>query len=455
MNQFNLDRFIPRSYQMPLYEAFTTHKHKRYLIIWPRRAGKDICALNLVVSAALDRVSTYFLVYPTFSMGRRILWDAIDIDGRKILNHYVPDEIVESRNEMQMRIRLRNGSQIQILGSDDVDKTLVGTNCAGIVFSEYALQDPKAWLYSIPILKASAGWALFISTPRGKNNFWDLYNVAQENPDWFCQRLTIEETKHISVAEIEKDIESGQMSRELSRQEYYCDFSAMGVSGSYYGPYLDKLYQTGQICKVMYEPYLPVHTAWDIGFNDPTVIIFFQIFANQIRIIDFYQNNKQGLDHYAKLVHSKPYTYGKHLGPFDIAVHDLSTGVSRYRMMQELGITFVRYMDGVPNIQDGIEQVRRSLPKFWIDETIGQPIVRALENYKEDSNEKLQTFKGRPVHDNFSHIADAIRYLCVGLPKVSTSADPLALEKRYNEAYYGVESNLPPIFQQNGGAQRY
>lgn len=381
-------------------------------------------------------------------MGRRIMWDAIDISGRKILNYYIPDEIVQSRNEMQMRIRLINGSQIQILGSDDVDKTLVGTNCAGIVFSEYALQDPKAWLYSIPILKASNGWALFISTPRGKNNFWELYNVALHNKDWFCQKLTIEETQHISIQDIEKDIQDGQMSRELSLQEYWCSFDAMGVSGSYYGKYIDEMIQQGRICKVLWDPYIPVHTAIDIGFNDPTVIIFWQYYQNQIRIIDFYQNNKQGLEHYAKIILSKPYSYGKHLGPFDIAVHDLSTGVSRWRMMHELGITFVRYTDGAPRIEDGIEQVRRCLPKFWIDETIGQPIIRALENYKESSNEKLQSFKGKPVHDQFSHIADAIRYLCVGLSKVATNADPSQLEKRYNEAYYGKDqSNMPAVFR--------
>lgn len=447
MNEFNLDRFVPRSYQMPLYEAFNAHKYKRYLIIWPRRAGKEICALNSVLYAALDRVGTYFLVYPTFSMGRRILWDAIDISGRNILNYYVPDEIVESRNQMQMRIKLKNGSQIQVLGSDDVDKTLVGTNCAGIVFSEYALQDPKAWLYSIPILKASDGWAMFISTPRGKNNFWDLYNVALSNDDWFCQKLTVEDTKHIDIAEIEKDIESGQMSKELSRQEYWTDFSAMGIAGSYYGTYLDQMYRDERICNVMYEPYLPVVTSWDIGFNDPTVIIFAQIFGNQIRIIDYYENNKQGLDHYAKVVLSKSYTYSHHLAPFDMAVHDLSTGVSRYRMMSDLGINFVRYTDKVPSIQDGIEQVRRCLPRFWIDQKIGQPIIKALENYKEANNEKLQTFSGRPVHDKFSHIADAIRYLCVGLSKVSTTADPEALDRRYKEAYYGVDSTMPAIFQ--------
>ena len=174
-----LNQFQPRSYQIPLVKAFESGKYKRFLVVWPRRAGKEICAINLVVRAAFKRIGTYYIVYPNFSSGRRILWDAIDIQGRKILNHYIPDEIVASRNEQQMRIKLINGSQIQILGSDDVDRSLVGTNAVGIIYSEYALQDPRAWSLAIPILRASDGWALFISTPRGKNHFFDLYNIAR------------------------------------------------------------------------------------------------------------------------------------------------------------------------------------------------------------------------------------------------------------------------------------
>ena len=319
-----LDQFKPREYQRALVSSFESGKYKRFLVVWPRRSGKEICAINLVLRAAFRRVGTYYIVYPNFSSGRRILWDAIDIDGRKVLNHYIPDNIVVSRNEQQMKIKLINGSQIQILGSDDVDRSLVGTNAVGIVYSEYALQDPRAWSLAIPILRASDGWAMFISTPRGKNAFYELYNMAKENPDWFCQRLTLDDTKHIDSAEIEKEIETGQISRDLALQEYYCDFS-LGVEGSYYGKYVDDLRRKSQITAVVWDPYLPVHTAWDLGYNDPTTIIFFQVFANQVRIIDCYENNKKGLEHYSKVIKEKEYSYGKHIAPFDIAVHDLST----------------------------------------------------------------------------------------------------------------------------------
>lgn len=445
--QIKLDRFVCRDYQKNLFKAFESQKYKKFLIIWPRRSGKDICALNLLVRAAFRKVGTYFYIFPTFSMGRRILWDAIDIEGKKILNYYIPDEIVESRNEMQMRIRLINGSQIQIIGSDNFDQTLVGTNALGMIFSEYALQDPRAWQFSIPILKASNGWALFVSTPRGKNALWELYNVAMHSPDWFCEKLSVDDTRHVDLSEIEKEIEDGQMSRDLAMQEWWCSFD-LGVEGSFYAKHIDELRRKGQITSVPWEPYFPVHTAWDLGYNDPTVIIFFQIIGQVIRIIDCYENNKKGLDHYAKILKEKEYAYGKHIAPFDIAVHDLSTGISRWKMMYDLGITFMKYTEKQPGIEDGIEAVRRNIPKMWIDERNCKTLIKALENYRQEYDPKKQVYKSNPLHDHHSHYADAMRYLCVSLSKVSNQSDPKALEKRYEEAMYGTSnSNMPSVFR--------
>ena len=407
-------------------------------------SGKDICAVALLVRAALKRIGTYFYVFPEFSSGRRILWDGIDIDGHRILHKYIPEEIVESRNEQQMRIRLINGSQIVVLGSDNFDSTIIGTNAVGMIFSEYALQDSRAWSYAIPILNASNGWALFISTPRGKNHLWELYNVASTTPGWFCEKLTIDDTQHVPIEEIQKEIESGQMSQDLAMQEWWTSFE-LGVEGSFYSKYIDNLRHKTQITSVPWEPYHPVHTAWDLGFNDPTTIIFFQQIGAVIRIIDCYENTKKGLDHYAKVVKEKPYTYGKHIAPHDIAVHDLGTGISRWKTMHDLGITFIRYDTKQPNIEDGIEAVRRNLPKMWFDERACEPLLKALENYRQEYDVKRKVYKTNPLHDWSSHWADAMRYLCVGLSKISNVSSPEALERRYNEAIGGT--SLPGFFR--------
>ena len=441
---FDLTTFEPRDYQEKLIDAFEDSGLKRFLLVWPRRAGKDVCALALLLRAALRRRGTYFLIYPTFAAGRKILWDAIDIEGNRIMHKYIPEYWVLSRNEQQMRIWLTNGSQIQILGSDNYD-TLVGTNAHGMVFSEFALQDPRAWQFAIPILNASDGWAMFISTPRAKNHLFDLFLVASENPNWFCEKLTVEDTKHIPLSVIQAEIDSGQLSEDMAMQEYWTSFE-LGVQGSFYSRYIDNLRHKGQICNVPWEPYHPVYTSWDLGYNDPTCIIFFQIIGPNIRIIDCYENNKKGLEHFAKFVKDKPYSYAKHVAPHDIAVHDLGTGISRWKIMHDLGITFIRYDSKQPGIDDGIEAVRRNLPKMWFDEKSCEPLIKALENYRQEYDSKNKIYKPNPLHDWSSHFADSMRYLCVALPKLTNNSSAEALEKRYNEAM-GYGQSLPAFFR--------
>lgn len=444
--KIKLNRFIPRDYQLPFCRAFDKEDFRRYLLIWPRRSGKDITAFSLMVRKAIKRVGSYFYILPTFSSGRRILWDAIDNDGKRVIDYYCPSELVESKNEVQMRIRLINGSQIIILGSDNYDNTLIGTNALGMVFSEFALQDERAWKFSIPILKASDGWAVFVSTPRGKNHLWDLYNIAHHQPSWFCEVLNVDQTGHIDIEEIEKDISEGIMSRELSLQEYWCSFS-LGVEGSFYSRHINKMRLESRIGKVLWEPYFPVHTAWDLGYNDPTCIIFFQVIGPNIHVIDYYEKNKMSLEHFSKVVLEKEYSYGKHIAPFDIAVHDLGTGISRWKMMHDLGITFIKYHDKAPGVLDGIEAVRRILPRMWIDEDRCEQLIKALDNYRQEYDVKRKTFKLTPLHDWSSHAADAMRYLAVSLSKVKKGSSPDELNKRYQEAMYGVDTTLPPVFR--------
>jgi phage terminase large subunit len=449
-----LNRFQPRPYQIPIFTAMDKG-YKRIMAILPRRAGKDIAAFNLAIREALKKVGTIFYVFPTFSSGRRILWDAITIDGMRVLD-YIPPELLESKNEQQMRIRFKNGSQIQIVGSDNFDTSLVGTNAMGFIFSEYALSDPRAYQFVRPILTAADGWALFISTPRGKNHLWDLWNIAQANPDdWFSYKLTVEDTKHIPLQEIEKERMSGEMSEDLIQQEYYCSWD-QGIEGSYYSKYLDRMRLKGQIGIVPWEASFRVNTCWDIGVRDSTSIIFYSVVGQQVRIIDYYEKNKEGLEHYVKVLNSKPYTYGKHFAPSDIIVKEFGSGLTRLEKAQQLGLKFEfttnargERRSSVPSvpIEDGIEAVRSAFSKIWIDEVNCAGLIKALENYRQEFDIKRKVYKDQPLHDIHSHAADAMRYLCLSLSKTRDGLSAEELNKRYEQAVYGNQSNIPAVFR--------
>ena len=449
----HLDRFKPRSYQIPIFDAIENKGFKRAVAILPRRAGKDICGFNLMLRQALTRVGVYYYVFPKFEQARRVIWDSITIEGVRFLD-FVPSELIEKKNEQQMKIRLVNGSLIQLVGSDKYDN-LMGTNPCGIVFSEYALQNPEAYMYLRPILAANNGWALFLSTPRGReNHLYTMYEVARAHPDkWFLCKLTMDQTEHISRDEIEQEIKEGLMSPDLVQQEYFTSFD-IGIEGTYYGKYIDRLRFHDQIGFVPWEPSFPVITAWDLGMNDNTTIIFAQCIGTTVRIIDCYENHSQGLEHYAKIVLGKEYSCSHHFAPHDINVRELGTGMSRLEKMRHFDINFIV----APNlpVQDGIEAVRTLLPKVWIDEKKCDHLLRALNNYRKEWDEKKKMYKDKPRHDLYSHFADAMRYLALCINKASKQTSAEELRQRYNKAMLGDDTrSLPGPFNAPSGRWNY
>lgn len=437
-----LNKFVPRDYQLPVLDAIENKGYNRVVAIMPRRAGKDVTAFNLAIRQCIKKVCVVYYIFPTYSQAKKVIWDSITNDGKRILD-FIPDELVESKNSQEMKIRFKNGSLLQLVGSDNYD-SLMGTNPQGVIFSEYALQDPRAYQYIRPILTANDGWALFISTPRGKNHLWELYQIALHSDDWFAYKLSVLDTGHISMNDIEKEREEGIMSEDLIQQEYFCSFE-LGVEGSYYGKYMDRMRQKGQIGMVPWEAGFKVHTAWDLGVRDSTTIIFFQTIGQTVRLIDCYENTKEGLEHYIKIINNKPYTYGKHIAPHDIKVKEWGTGITRLEKARQLGVTFT--VAGSISIVDGIEAVRTTLSKIWMDEKQCSLLVKALENYRQEYDIKKKVYKSHPLHDWSSHFADCMRYLCISLPKTRDGLSAKDLDKRYNEAMYGTQSNMPSVFR--------
>jgi len=404
--------------------------------------GKDIVAWNLCIRQALKHIGVYYYIFPSYAQAKKVIWNSITNDGLRFLD-FIPSELIASINSQEMMVRFINGSIVQLVGSDNID-SLVGSNPRGCVFSEYALQDPRSYQFLRPILVANDGWCLFISTVRGKNHLWEMYNIAQYSDDWFCYRLTVAETGHISLADIEKEKREGLMSEDLIQQEYFNSFE-LGVEGAYYTKIIDKLKNNDQVGQVPYEPGFKVHTAWDLGMRDQTTIIFFQTIGQTVRLFDCYDNSQKGLEHYAKVLEQKEYPYGMHIAPHDIRVRELGTGISRLEKARQLGINF-SIADNIP-IEDGIEAVRTVLPKTWIDEKKCSPLIKALENYRQEYDERLKVYKGRPLHDWSSHYSDCMRYLAISLPKTTDSLTADELENRYRRAVYGEDVKTPPIFR--------
>lgn len=403
--------YTPREYQLPFLKAMDSG-FKRAVLVWHRRAGKDKTLINFVTKKMFERVGSYYYFFPTYKQGKKILWNGMDKDGFKFINH-IPKEIRKRTDNGEMLIEAVNDSIFQVIGTDNID-SIVGTNPLGCVFSEYALQDPRAWDFIRPILAENGGWAVFNFTPRGANHGKAIKDLALSDPEhWYCQILTVDDTHTISPEVLKQEREEiikKDGNDALYQQEYYCSFD-VPIQGAYYAQQLMLAESEGRLSNVPYDPATTVNTVWDLGVNDTTAIWFYQEVRQEIHIIDYYETSGEGLSHYVKVLQDKGYVYGEHYAPHDIEVRELSSGKSRKETAQSLGIRF--QVAPKLSIEDGIDAARNILSQCWFDKTKCERGLNALKSYHKEWDEENKTYRNHPEHDWSSNGSDAFRYLAV------------------------------------------
>ena len=411
----------PRPYQLPAWSALERGV-QRALLVWHRRAGKDDVCLHWAAVSAMQRVGNYWHMLPEYSQARKSVWEAVNPHtGVRRIDEAFPRELRETTRETDMFIKFKNGSTWQLVGSDTFN-SLVGSPPIGVTASEWALADPAAWAYLRPILRENGGWAVFITTPRGRNHVHRMFEGAKDDPTWFVQRLTATDTKTLSAEDLAREREEyrreygSEDGDNLFDQEYMCSFDA-AIIGAYYAKLMREAEADNRLTRVPYEPLAAVNTAWDLGLADSTAIWFFQVIGKEIRVIDYLENSGQSLDWYVGELAKKPYRYGDDFLPHDAKARELQSGRSRVETLQAMG----RRPVVVPmmTVADGINAVRTILPRCWFDKAKCERGIDALAQYRREWNEERKVYHDRPFHDWASHPADAFRMLALSVNSVT------------------------------------
>ena len=412
----------PRDYQAPLWR-YMHGGGKRAIAIWPRRHGKDDLALHFTACAAHERVGTYWHLLPQQNQARKAIWNAVNPrTGRRRIDDAFPAGIREATRDDEMFIRFKTGSTWQAIGSDNYD-ALVGTPPIGVVFSEWALSNPQAWSLIRPILLENGGWSMFITTPRGRNHAHRMYEMAERSEDWFAEHLTADKTSVFTGAQLENEKaelidERGEADGEaIFEQEYMCSWSA-ALPGAYYARIIDRLEKDGGLGRVPYNPAKQVHTAWDLGANDQTVVWFVQKTATGWAAIDYLASTGVGIDWYVKELLSKPYVYGEHLLPHDADDQQLvlPQAASIADTLRKLNLRGVRIVPRTKSVANDINEVRKVLALCVFDQEKCAHGIDALRSYRRVWDEKLKAYRDHPLHDWASDPADAFRTFAIGKP---------------------------------------
>jgi hypothetical protein len=396
--------------------AFHNRKERFAIIVAHRRFGKTVAAINDLIRSCfeIDRPNVRVAyIAPYLSQAKAVAWDyALEF------TRDIPEIKV---NHSELRIDFLNGARFRLFGADNYN-AMRGLYFDAVVLDEMADFPASAWSNVIrPALADRRGSATFISTPKGKNEFWELWHEAQDDPNWFTAMLKASETSILDQEELDEARRT--MGDDRYEQEFECSFEA-AIQGAFYAKEMKQTTEDGRITRVPYDRAASVITAWDLGIGDSTAIWFAQFVGQEIRIIDYYENSGVGLDHYAKVLLDKEYHYEQHILPHDVQVKELGTGKSRLETLDALGIRNIQIAPKLA-VEDGIQSARTMIPKCWFDADNCTRGIEALRQYRRDFDEKLKTWRGRPLHDWTSHGADAFRYLAVGYRRESDWGEPI------------------------------
>lgn len=407
--------------RLPQKEIHKAVKENRFVVaVAHRRMGKTVSAIVQLIHSALQNTQKnprYAYIAPTYSQAKRVAWDYLTEYTRSLGG---------TANIAELRVDFL-GRRISLYGSENGD-SLRGQYFDGVILDEVGDQDPKIWNEIIrPALADRKGFCLFIGTPKGNNHFREFKERAMVTEGWKFLEFKASDTGILDPQELASA--KNEMGEDKYKQEFECSFDAP-VEGAYYGSLLHEADNEKRVTKIPKDALAKIVCSWDLGVSDSTCIWVAQIVGKEIQLIDCTENHGVGLDYYVSWLRDNGYDKGQQILPHDVRVREMTTGRSRLEVLMEAGLDVT--VAPSLSIADGIQAVRRMLPRCWFDMEHTKNGLVALRNYRREFNEKQNVFYDKPVHDWSSHFADSFRYLAIGLVEVDTTwSKPLQQNKAW------------------------
>lgn len=403
------------------YEVYKdTHRFR--IICAGRRSGKSVLSRTIVLDWALKNIGSYWIVSPNYKQSKMIHW--------RELQKEIPISWILKKNEVELSITLKNGSIIELKGAENPD-ALRGIKLRGLIIDEIASIRNWDWLWHEvlrPTLTDYEAPSLFISTPKGYNHFYDLYQLGQNNQEEQYQswRFTSYDNPYIPREEIDNAKE--ELTEDTFAQEYLADFRK----------YTGLVYKEFQRETHIIEPFdIPdnwtIYRGVDFGSTNPTACIFIAVDGDENWfIIDEHYAVGETIDYHAGVINAKPYSkrveasYGDPSGAQWISEF-AQRGIYITPADKEVGTNFNSW------VRFGIEKVSeklRSIPGRIVSQTKGtaalyiftscQNTIREFETYrwKEKSVSQAQDLNEPDVPEKANdHALDALRYFAVSYKK--------------------------------------
>lgn len=403
--------YSPRS----VFAAFHESLKRWAVLVVHRRGGKTVAAINHLIRGALTcklRAPRFAYLAPFRQQAKTIAWEYL-----KYYSSPIPGIKI---SEGELYVEYPNGARVTLYGADNFE-ALRGIYLDGVVPDEPADMDEEVWSSILrPALADRQGWCVWIGTPKGRNAFYRLYARAITDPEFFTMRLPAS-VSHI-LPESELRSARNAMTEAAYNREFECSFDA-AIEGAIYGELIDKLRSQNRIKDFPPEASVPAYTFWDIGMSDFGCIWLVQFHGRDILVLDYVSATGKPASWYCNEVAQWERTHSvkvrQNYLPHDANTRDKGSGKTYVASCQDAGLTGIRVVPRTPDVWLGINEARTLIPRFYIhesncgreslEENAAPSGIDCLEYYHRKEETVNGSISEHPVHDEFSHGADALR----------------------------------------------
>jgi phage terminase large subunit len=253
-------------------------------------------------------------------------------------------------------------------------------------------EESEIWVTLNPYLDTDDTYRRFINSPPPKTF---LVKINWRDNPWFPTVLE-DERKHCKIVD------------PKGYDNIWEGIPMTVAEGAIYADEYQQMVEDGRITLIRHDPLLKAHAVFDLGWNDAMSIIIAQRSGSELRVIDYIEDTHKTLDWYSDQLKSKQYNWGKIWLPHDAVAKDYKTGKSAAELMTQMGWT----VEVLPmaEVEHGIRLARLAFPRIWMDKEKTESLQECLKRYRRIVDQRTMEPKG-PLHDEWSHGADAFRYL--------------------------------------------
>lgn len=266
----------------------------------------------------------------------------------------------------------------------------------------------KSWDVLIPTIRKEGSEIWLTLNPDMDTDETYTRFIARRSPDtWVCEINWRDNPWFPSVLDQER--KKAKMMDPDSYDHIWEGKPRRVAEGAIYRHEIEAIYSEGRVCPVPYDPGLPVHTVWDLGWNDAMTIGMVQRGPQDVRIIDYIEDSHRTLDWYVAQLEKRPYRWGTDFLPHDGKTKNFQTGKSTQQQLQSMGRRDVQVLSAM-NVEEGIKLARMLFPRCFFDEHKTARLLECLRRYRRAMHTKTDEPMA-PLHDEFSHGADMYRYI--------------------------------------------